>query len=313
MLHEQFVRPFRNAVGQPRSRFLCCPQSGRFGRRRIQLHLAVSHLTLRLFRSKLSAAELPDNFVTSGFTIYDLRFAICDLRFATKVTCFLIMNRLLSEFLGTFFLTFTICVAAVYGKAGDYGPLAIGFVLVAMVYACGHISKAHFNPAVSLAFLIRGCYISVKEMFSFIGVQCLAAILAALLARGLYSDGVIVETTDLIFVPALVAEILFTFMLVWVIMNVATAKANQGNDFYGIAIGFTVAGAIYTVGIVSLAVLNPAVAIALVLVGKLSLSQIAIPIFGSLLGGLGAVLLFNLGHPTEGCSDDDESGCSPIK
>jgi len=74
-----------------------------------------------------------------------------------------------------------------------------------------------------------------------------------------------------------------------------------------------VAGAIYTVGIVSLAVLNPAVAIALVLVGKLSLSQIAIPIFGSLLGGLGAVLLFNLGHPTEGCSDDDESGCSPIK
>ncbi|MDA9924408.1 aquaporin [Verrucomicrobiales bacterium] len=223
------------------------------------------------------------------------------------------MNRLLSEFLGTFFLTFTICVAAVYGKAGDYGPLAIGFVLVAMVYACGHISKAHFNPAVSLAFLIRGCYISVKEMFSFIGVQCLAAILAALLARGLYSDGVIVETTDLIFVPALVAEILFTFMLVWVIMNVATAKANQGNDFYGIAIGFTVAGAIYTVGIVSLAVLNPAVAIALVLVGKLSLSQIAIPIFGSLLGGLGAVLLFNLGHPTEGCSDDDESGCSPIK
>ncbi len=243
----------------------------------------------------------------------DLRFTIYDLRFTTKVTCFSIMNRLLSEFLGTFFLTLTICVAAVYGKAGDYGPLAIGFVLVAMVYACGHISKAHFNPAVSLAFLIRGCYISVKEMFSFIGVQCLAAILAALLARGLYSDGVIVETTDLIFVPALVAEILFTFMLVWVIMNVATAKANHGNDFYGIAIGFTVAGAVYTVGIVSLAVLNPAVAIALVLVGKLSLSQIAIPIFGSLLGGLGAVLLFNLGHPTEGCSDDDESGCSPIK
>lgn len=224
----------------------------------------------------------------------------------------LIMNRLANEFLGTFFLVFTICVSAVYAKAGVYAPLAIGFVLVAMVYAGGHISKAHYNPAVSLAFLIRGCYISVREMWSFIGVQILGAVLAAIISIVFYKGDLEVEPVDLAIAPALVGEILFTFMLVWVIMNVATAKANVGNQFYGIAIGFTVIGGIYTVGTVSLAIFNPAVAIALVMVGKLSLAQIWIPVIGSLGGGIAAVLVFNLGHATETCSPDDEAGCQPI-
>lgn len=222
------------------------------------------------------------------------------------------MNRLINEFLGTFFLVFTICVTAVYEKAGVYAPLAIGFVLVAMVYAGGHISKAHYNPAVSLAFLIRGCYISVKEMVGFMAVQILGAVLAAVVAILFYKDGLEVLPVDLSIAPAIVGEILFTFMLVWVIMNVATAKANVGNQFYGIAIGFTVIGGIYTVGTVSLAIFNPAVAIALVMVGKLSLAQIWIPVLGSLIGGVAAVLVFNLGHPTESCSNDDDSGCRSI-
>lgn len=222
------------------------------------------------------------------------------------------MNRLVNEFIGTFFLVFTICVAAVYGKAGTYAPIAIGFVLVAVVYAGGHISKAHYNPAVSLAFLIRGCYISVREMFSFIGVQLLGAALATLLAMAFFADGVEVEPIMLSLTPALIAEILFTFMLVWVIMNVATAKANAGNQFYGIAIGFTVTGAIYTVGIYSLAVLNPAVALSLWMIGKLTLAQVWIPVGGSILGAVVAVTVFNIGHPTETCETTDESGCHPI-
>lgn len=222
------------------------------------------------------------------------------------------MNRLVNEFLGTFFLVFTICVAAVYGMAGDAAPLAIGLVLTAMVYAGGHISKAHYNPAVSVAFYIRGCYISVREMVGFIGVQFLGAALAALLAQALFTGDAVVETADLYPLPAFVAEVLFTFMLVWVIMNVATAKANAGNNFYGIAIGATVSGAIYTVGMISLAVLNPAVAVALCLVGKLAWAQIWIPLLGSLVGAVAATLVFNLGHPSEDCSTDDGSGCSPI-
>lgn len=221
------------------------------------------------------------------------------------------MKRLLNEFIGTFFLTFTICVAAVYGKAGEYGPLAIGFTLVALVYAGGHISKAHYNPAVSVAFLIRGCYISVKEMFSFIGVQMLGAILATILSMAAFSDGMKVEAAELTIGPAFIGEILFTFMLVWVIMNVATAKANAGNQFYGIAIGFTVIGAIYAIGIVSLAVLNPAVAIALLIIGKLSLTQLWIPLTGSLIGAITAVVTFNLCLQRDGCPDGDDETCIP--
>jgi aquaporin Z len=222
------------------------------------------------------------------------------------------MNRLAHEFIGTFFLVFTICVASVYGKAGAYGPLAIGTVLVAVVYAGGHISKAHYNPAVSLAFLIRGCYISVREMFSFMAVQFLGAFLAALLASALFKGEVEVTAAQLSVGPALVGEVLFTFLLVWVIMNVATAKAVTGNQFYGIAIGFTVIAAIYTVGETSLAVLNPAVAVALTMVGKLSLSQIWLPIAGSLIGAISAVVFFNIGHPSEPCSETEESSCRPI-
>lgn len=219
------------------------------------------------------------------------------------------MNRLANEFIGTFFLVFTICVAAVYEKAGVYAPLAIGLILVALVYAGGHISKAHYNPAVSLAFWIRGCYISVREMFSFIAIQIVAAILAVLLAETFYRDGMEITALELETGPALVGEILFTFMLVWVIMNVATAKAIAGNQFYGIAIGFTVAGGIYTVGAVSLAIFNPAVALALAITGKLAISQIWIPIVGSIAGAVIATLAFNLGHPTEKCSGDDDSAC----
>lgn len=215
------------------------------------------------------------------------------------------MNRLVNEFIGTFFLVFTISVAAVYDRAGQFAPIAIGFVLVAVVYAGGHISKAHYNPAVSLAFLVRGGYISVREMFSFIAVQIVGAVAATGLAMAFFSDGVEVTTSELLFSPAFLAEILFTFLLVWVIMNVATAATTAGNQFYGIAIGFTVTGAIYTVGIYSLAALNPAVAISLWMIGKLSLHQIWIPILGSVIGAVIAAGVFNATHPTRKPGDSD--------
>jgi aquaporin Z len=143
-------------------------------------------------------------------------------------------------------------------------------------------------------------------------VQFLGAFLGALLASALFKGEAEVTAAQLSVGPALVGEILFTFLLVWVIMNVATAKAVTGNQFYGIAIGFTVIAAIYTVGETSLAVLNPAVAVALTMVGKLSLSQIWLPIAGSLIGATSAVVFFNFGHPSESCSESDESSCRPI-
>lgn len=222
------------------------------------------------------------------------------------------MHRLFNEFLGTFFLMFTIAVAAVYGRAGEYAPLAIGLTLTAMVYAGGHISKAHYNPAVSLAFLIRGCYISVREMVNFILVQFAGAVAAVLIARTFFSGGLTVEPVQIDVWPALIGEFLFTFLLVWVIMNVATARANVGNQFYGIAIGSSVVGGIYSVGIISLAVFNPAVAIGLTLMGKLSLTDLWIPMAGSIAGAIAASTAFNRTKLASACSTDD-TGCPPIE
>ena len=223
------------------------------------------------------------------------------------------MNRLFNEFLGTFFLVFTIALAGVYGLGGAYAPLAIGFVLVAMVYAGGHISKAHYNPAVSLAFWIRGCYITKRELFNFILVQLLGAALASGIAIFVFAPETEIQPVEFPILPALVAEFLFTFMLVWVIMNVATAKANVGNQFYGIAIGFTVAGGIYTVGVISLAIFNPAVAVALVLLGKMNAVDLWIPFVGSIAGALAATSIFNAINPTDTCSTDEDTACPPIE
>lgn len=209
------------------------------------------------------------------------------------------MQRLINEFIGTFFLVFTICVAAVYGRAGEYAPLAIAFVLMAVIYAGGHISKAHYNPAVSLAFWLRGGYIGVRELVHFVLVQFAGAVIAVALARALYSGGMSVSAVQIDVFPALIAEFLFTFLLVWVIMNVATAKADTGNQFYGLAIGFAVGGGIYTVGIVSLAIFNPAVALALVIVGKMNLADLWIPLSGNLAGAACAPVVFKLCHPGE--------------
>ena len=59
--------------------------------------------------------------------------------------------KLITEFLGTFFLTLTICLAAAFGTAGGHAPFAIASTLMVMIYAGGHISGAHYNPAVTIS------------------------------------------------------------------------------------------------------------------------------------------------------------------
>ena len=104
-----------------------------------------------------------------------------------------------------------------------------------------------------------------------------------------------------------------TFLLVWVIMNVATAKANVGNQFYGIAIGSSVVGGIYTVGIISLAIFNPAVAIGLAFMGKISIADIWIPLVGSIVGAVAASTAFNKTKLASACSTDEDTACPPIE
>jgi aquaporin Z len=205
--------------------------------------------------------------------------------------------RLLAEFIGTFFLVFTVCTATnpKHG-AGALAPLAIGAVLMVMVFAGGHISGGHFNPAVSTAVLTRGKLAAI-EWSSYVAVQLAAAAVGGLLARGV--DGpahaAVLGSTWKI----LVVEFVFTFALAYVVLNVATAKATEGNSYFGLAIGFTVAAGAFAVGDISGGAFNPAVALGTSLSGLFSWSHYWIYVVANLLGGVAAALTFLYLQPAE--------------
>src|SRR4051812_35648922 len=148
------------------------------------------------------------------------------------------MIKYLAEFIGTFFLVLTIGCTVIPGTPGVIPPLAIGAALMVMVFANGHISGAHFNPAVTLAIFVRGrC--DAKNVVPYWVAQILAAIAASFVA--VYLVGKSGTPMEIKSVPlAFTAEFLFTFALAHVVLSTATCKAHQGNSFYGLAIGMTV-------------------------------------------------------------------------
>ena len=165
------------------------------------------------------------------------------------------MNKYLTELIGTFFLVLTIGLVS-----GSLAPLAIGGVLMAVIYAGGHISGAHYNPAVTLAAFMRGrC--ARADVLPYVVAQVAGAALAALAVSLLKDDSLFSSTPSIHIGRAFLAEFLFTFALVYVILNVATSKDTVGNSHYGLAIGVIVIGGAYAVGNISGAAFNPAVAI----------------------------------------------------
>src|SRR5579884_2958998 len=168
------------------------------------------------------------------------------------------MSKYLTELIGTFFLVFTVG-ASVLAGAGVIAPLAIGSALMVMVFAGGYISGAHYNPAVTLGVWLRGrC--DTKDVVPYWVSQLIGASVAAMAVKYLKS-GVAVTTLSPSTGPALLAEFVFTFALVYVVLNVATAKGTSGNSFYGLAIGFTVLAGAFSVGGISGGAFNPAVAV----------------------------------------------------
>jgi aquaporin Z len=181
-------------------------------------------------------------------------------------------QKLTTEFIGTFFLSLTICTAAVYGSAGDYAPFGIAATLMVMIYAGGHISGAHYNPAVTVSIYLRGAC-EKDEVLPYIFSQVIAAISAAIIVESLlFPDALSPEMADL-GTDAVVAELLFTFALAYVILNVATTESTSGNGYYGAAIALVVLAGAITVGSISLASFNPAVTSALIVSGKLALAD----------------------------------------
>jgi aquaporin Z len=205
------------------------------------------------------------------------------------------MNKYIMELLGTFFLVFTVGCTVVGNGAGALAPVAIGSALMVMVFAGGHISGAHYNPAVTLGAWVRGkC--ETRDVPGYMISQIVGAMLAAWAVKYLKS-GAAVAPISVAVLPALVAEFLFTFALVFVILNVATAKGTSGNSFYGLAIGFTVMTGAFAVGNISGGVFNPAVAVGISMMGLSAWTNIWIYLVAELAAGAAAALAFEVLNP----------------
>jgi aquaporin Z len=209
------------------------------------------------------------------------------------------MRRYLMEFIGTFFLVFTVCCAV--GGNAALAPLAIGLVLAAMIFAGGHISGAHYNPAVTLAVFIRG-RIAVADAAAYVGAQVLGALVAvggaAIVLGGRPEHPFKISHLG----AALLAEVLFTFALAFVVLNVATSRDHPGNSFYGLAIGATVFAGAVAVGPISGGAFNPAVAIGITTAGLVSWSALWVYLVANLIGGALAGFAFRFLNPHDPAS-----------
>jgi aquaporin Z len=202
------------------------------------------------------------------------------------------------ELLGTFLFVFAIGTAA--SLSGAFAPLAIGSALMVMVYAGGHISGGHFNPAVTLGALVRG-RIGAGDAVAYWVVQLVGAALAGLLVRWVILP--VHDTAKTLsghaMGAAFVVELLFTFALVYVVLNVATSKDHPNNSFYGLAIGFTVLVGAFAVGSISGGVFNPAVFVGTAITGLFAWSTIWVYWLAQLLAGAAAGLVFRALNPAD--------------
>jgi aquaporin Z len=201
------------------------------------------------------------------------------------------------EAIGTLLLVFTIGTAVRSGN--PLAPLAIGAILMAMVYAGGHISGAHYNPAVTLAVLVRR-RIEIRDAIGYwIAQLCgglVASVLVTAVAPGQTSPMTLSGHTV---IAAFVAELLVTFALCYVVLNVATSKDHPDNSFYGLAIGFTVAAGAVAVGGISGGAFNPAVAISGVAMGMFSGSMIWMFVVAQAVAAVAAGLAFRALNPAD--------------
>jgi aquaporin Z len=202
------------------------------------------------------------------------------------------------EFIGTFFLVFTVAMTVLDpNSSGLLAPLAIGSVLAVMVFAGGHISGGHYNPAVSFSVFLRG-KLSGRDLGFYWIAQLIGACIAALVT--IYLKGGVGQTPLLPdVIKALVAEFIFTFALCYVVLNTAYSKETKGNSFYGFAIGFTVLVGAYAVGAISGGAFNPAVALGMTLVNLSIWTNYWIFIIANLSGAAVAALAFRAAHKSE--------------
>jgi len=201
------------------------------------------------------------------------------------------------EAIGAFFLTFAVGVAALSGSV--FVPLAAGAMLMVMIYAGGHISGGHYNPAVTIAALVRG-RIGAGDAIGYWMAQLVAGLLAAVVV------GVTVSASQAhalaphghALTSALIVEFLYTFALAYVVLNVATSKDHPDNSFYGLAIGFTVLVGAVSVGGISGGAFNPAVVLGGAAMGLFAWSTL-IYLVPQLIAGVAAGFVFRALNPAD--------------
>ena len=206
------------------------------------------------------------------------------------------MNKCLTEFIGTFFLVLTIGCSVIGGAS--LPPLAIGAALMVMIFAGGHVSGAHYNPAVTLAVMLRGkC--PVSDVGPYMASQIAGASVAALIVKFLFPVAQTAKDLSAVVPQALLAEFLFTFALCYVVLNVATAKGTANNSFYGLAIGMTVMAGAFSVGGLTGGAFNPAVAVGISIMNLSAWSNIWIFLVANFVGAAAAATTFKIINPTD--------------
>jgi aquaporin Z len=205
------------------------------------------------------------------------------------------------EAVGTFFLVLTVGTAV--GSASTLAPLGIGAVLMVMVYAGGHISGGHYNPAVTLAVLVRR-RIAIPDAIGYWIAQFGAGMLAAVVVRWIVEPGRQSSRAALMLsghavVAAFAAELLFTFALCYVVLNVATSKSHPDNSYYGLAIGFTVVAGAVAVGAISGGAFNPAVSLGAAAMDMFAWPTLWVYLVAQALAGLAAGVSFLALNPND--------------
>ena len=204
-----------------------------------------------------------------------------------------LLKKCLVEFIGTFFLVFTIGCALFPNASGSFPPMAIGFVLMVMVYAGGHISGGHYNPAVSLAAAIRGA-LNWRDFVPYLIAQFTGGVLAALLAGYIVAIPPYANETSFSIIPMIICEFLFTFALCYTVLHTATSEDNRGNSYFGLAIGSIVlVGLLATAG-TCYGAFNPAVAVGVFTMGITKVKLILATILTNFVAGAAAAGVYKI-------------------
>jgi aquaporin Z len=207
------------------------------------------------------------------------------------------MKNALVEFVGSLFLVLVVGLTVVPPNVGPFAPLAIGAALAALVYAGGHISGGHYNPAVTLAAWLRGRN-ATKEIAPFMLAQLLGGVAAGYLVL-FFRSGNTAPVAAHDAVKALTAEFLFTFLLAYVVLNTTISSRSAGNASYGLAIGLAFCAGLYAATPLSGGALNPAIAVAMCVMGLEAWSGLWIPFVGSFAGAALAATVYTMVNPGE--------------